>query len=87
MTFRIVFSKPVIKQIASLPIIVQGKVSVAIKKLETDPFPHGSIKIQDYQHAYRLRVGDYRIVYEVRKNDCIIMVVRVGDRKNTYRRL
>ncbi|PJB33451.1 MAG: hypothetical protein CO109_00160 [Deltaproteobacteria bacterium CG_4_9_14_3_um_filter_65_9] len=48
--------------------------------------PHGARKIEGEQSAYRVRVGDYRIVYEVRDRPLLILIMNVGHRREVYRR-
>ena len=50
------------------------------------PFPHGCEKLAGGEHTYRIRIGDYRLVYEVITANHIIEVQRVRHRKDVYRR-
>jgi mRNA interferase RelE/StbE len=56
-----------------------------ISVLESDPFPHGSIKLAGEKHTYRIRTGDYRIIYEVNNNILLILVLKIGHRKDVYK--
>jgi mRNA interferase RelE/StbE len=58
------------------------KVIEAIEALGDDPFPRGSKKIRREEGLFRIRVGDYRILYEVGKTR--VLVVDVGKRKDIY---
>jgi len=58
----------------------------SIRKLADNPRPHGSKKLNGPLERYRLRQGDYRILYEIRDEVLIVSVVHVGHRKNVYRR-
>ena len=57
----------------------------AIHKLKNDPYM-GSKKIFGASDLYRIRVGQYRIIYQILKEDSLIMVYKVGHRKNIYSR-
>ena len=54
-------------------------------ELAKDPLPHGSHKLAGSERTYRLRVGDYRVVYEVFSDSRIVEVQRVRHRKDVYR--
>lgn len=74
------------KLLAKLPRDVQERLSTAIDKLETDPHPPGSERLTGYD-LYRLRVGDWRIIYRIEADKLLILVVEVGARGGVYRRL
>jgi mRNA interferase RelE/StbE len=58
-----------------------------IDALMLNPFAAGTTKLHGHAHLYRLRVGDYRVVYEVHGDKLIVMIVRVAHRKEAYRDL
>jgi mRNA interferase RelE/StbE len=53
-----------------------------IDSLRENPFPHGSKKLQGADSLYRTRVGDHRIIYTVNQGRLLVLVVRIGDRKD-----
>lgn len=57
----------------------------AIEKLAQDPRPPGCIQLQGGAGELRIRVGDYRIVYDVYDTELVILVLRVGHRREIYR--
>jgi mRNA interferase RelE/StbE len=58
----------------------------AVRRLAEDPRPHGVRKIRGAEKAYRIRVGNYRIVYEVYNSDNLILILQVARRsETTYR--
>jgi mRNA interferase RelE/StbE len=59
-------------------------VSDSLEKLQQDPRPSGVVKLKGEDKMYRLRVGDYRIVYTIEDNDKIIKVTRIGHRQDVY---
>ena len=71
------------KQLRKLPIDIQNKISEAINALAYNPIPHGAIKLVGTSR-YRIRQGDYRIIYQIFKKEVLIEVVAVGHRKNVY---
>lgn len=57
-----------------------------IKKLSENPFPKGVKKLQGSEGAYRLRLGDYRIIYEVDTENSVVLLLYARHRKDAYRR-
>ncbi|GHC65375.1 type II toxin-antitoxin system RelE family toxin [Roseibacillus persicicus] len=62
------------------------RIVAAIESLGEEPRPNGSMKLAGSDLAYRIRVGDYRIIYEIFEETVLIEIVRVGHRKDVYRR-
>ncbi len=60
------------------------RVVERIGRLAAEPRPRGCVKLAGGEH-YRIRQGRYRIVYQVRDAELIVLVVRVGDRRDVYR--
>ena len=73
------------KAIAALPRRDQQRVRAAIDLLADNPRPPGCVAMTGEPHVYRVRVGVYRIVYEVIHDKLIVHVVRVGHRRDVYR--
>lgn len=61
------------------------RIARAIDGLAEDPFPPNSRKLQGEEHAYRIRVSDYRVIYDVLQEEVIVLALRVGHRKDVYR--
>jgi mRNA interferase RelE/StbE len=57
----------------------------AIRALGSDPRPPGSLKLQGESDLYRIRVGDYRIIYEIQDAVLVVLIVEVGNRRDIYR--
>ena len=57
----------------------------ALDALEENPRPVNSVKLQGEEELYRVRVGDYRIVYQIRDGQLIVLVVQMGHRREVYR--
>lgn len=87
MRYRLEIKLTARKQIHRLPNPIRDRVMTAIARLAEHPRPPGTRKITGEDDAYRIRVGDYRIVYEVHDRVLIVYVVRVGHRKDVYRDL
>ncbi len=64
---------------------LQERILTAIEGLEPEPRPSGVTKLQGYENLYRVRVGDYRIIYEIQDDVLVVVVVKVGNRRDVYR--
>lgn len=85
-TYKLKITKRARKDLRKLTEAVRNTVGSAIEALSSNPRPRGCLKLTD-QGLCRIRVGKYRVVYEVRGDELIILVVRVGDRRDVYRGL
>ncbi|MFI4910858.1 MAG: type II toxin-antitoxin system RelE/ParE family toxin [Sedimentisphaeraceae bacterium JB056] len=66
---------------------VQKKLSTALRKLASNPTPNQSKKLSGMDGLFRLRAGDYRVIYKIENDKLIILVVRIAHRKDVYRKL
>lgn len=81
---RLVLTKTAAKQLRKLPIFFRSRIETKIETLKQNLFPIGSKKLTD-RPGYRLRVGDYRVLYDVNKQRKIITILSTLHRKNAYR--
>ncbi len=72
------------KELAQLPSKDRGRVVARIQALAKDPRPVGAEKLSG-QERYRVRQGDYRILYEIEDQILRIIVVKIGHRRDVYR--
>lgn len=63
------------------------KIIEAVESLATDPFPSQSRKLRDVEKSYRIRVGNYRVVYQVDVEEGIVTIYHIRHRKDIYRQL
>jgi mRNA interferase RelE/StbE len=63
------------------------RLRLAIRELKNDPRPQGYKKIVGYDNLYRIRVGEWRIIYAIEDDQLIILVLEVGLRGSIYREL
>jgi len=82
MGYCIVVSKRVQKELDSLPKAIYIHIREQIITLRNNPRPSGVKKLRGYVSTYRVRVGDYRIVYEVDDSAQEIRLLHVADRKD-----
>ena len=86
MAYRVIIPKPVQKDITALPRSVRKRISKRIASLQENPRPQGCVKLKGYKNEYRIRVGDYRIRYEVRDDELIVFLLYCLHRKDVYRK-
>ena len=84
--YRIEFSHRAAKAYHALPEDVRRRIEPKIDALADNARPHGARKIEGEETAYRVRVGDYRILYEVHDRPLLILIMNVGHRREVYRR-
>ncbi len=84
MKFKIIYSSRSSKQLADIPARDYFGIVSLIDFLQTNPMPHGIKKMKGYKDYYRLRRGDYRIVYKVEFKIVIITIIQIGHRKDVY---
>ena len=85
--FRLEVSRTAERQLAALPRDDQIRVSRVIQHLAEEPRPVGTRKLSGYSDVYRIRVGHYRIIYSVEDDRLLIIVLKIGHRKDIYRSL
>lgn len=85
MSYHIEFVKQAAKQFKSLPPQEQKRIQPKIDALATEPRPAGVVKLKGEENLYRIRVGDYRVIYNVQDERLLVLVVKIGPRGNVYR--
>ncbi len=83
MTYQIIIERAARKDIQKINQADQIQIIQAIKQLADEPRPSGCIKLKG-RAAWRIRVGDYRVIYEIQDNLLIIAVITVGHRRDVY---
>lgn len=86
MAYRLEFTSAADHQFRKLPPQLQARLRPHIDALAQNPRPSGVEKLKGEENAYRLRVGDYRVLYEVHDKVLLILVVKVGHRREVYRK-
>lgn len=86
MKYKIEFTRAAEKQIIDIPRIDLKRISNRIDKLAVDPFPSGFEKMQGHENLYRIRQGDYRILYSLFEEKLIVLIVKIGHRREVYRK-
>ena len=81
--YTIILSKRATKQLDKLPDNIADPILRAIGSLASNPRPNGCKKLNG-RNGYRIRIGNYRVIYEVFENELLIDVVALGHRKDIY---
>ena len=85
MTYTVRLDSHTWKGLASLSADIRSRILRKLKALEDDPRPPGVVKLSGPEDLYRVRVGDWRIVYAIRDRELVVVVIRIGHRREVYR--
>lgn len=86
MTYDVEFTTAAARQIRKLPRPARDRILDAVASLVDEPRPHGSRELAGEEIAWRIRVGDYRVIYEVEDGTLAITVIRAAHRRQAYDR-
>lgn len=86
MSYHVDFTAAAARQVRKLPRPVRDRILDAVEGLIDDPRPHGAKKLVGEQTAWRIRVGDYRVIYDVFDAELTVTVVRAAHRREAYDR-
>jgi mRNA interferase RelE/StbE len=84
MRYQVILPKSVQKELDRLPDDIASRILARLAGLETNPRPADVKKLKG-RDAWRIRVGDYRVIYEIHDRVLQIIVITVGHRRETYR--
>ncbi len=87
MSYQIQILPSAQRELARLPERERKRVDKRIQSLASEPRPSGTKTIQGSKGLLRLRVGDYRVIYETEDDQLVVIVVKVGHRSKVYRQL
>ncbi|OGV63927.1 MAG: addiction module toxin RelE [Lentisphaerae bacterium RIFOXYC12_FULL_60_16] len=85
-TYQIEWKKSALRELRQLERQVVPRIVAAVDSLSSQPLPSGVAKLQGSQRTYRIRIGDYRVIYELYESLLVVQIVRVRHRKDAYRR-
>lgn len=82
--YTVEFTTAAAREFRKLDAPIRRRLLDAIETLGDDPRPHGARKLVGYDDAWRIRVGDYRVLYEVFDEAVVVTVFKVGHRRAVY---
>ena len=85
--YAVVLTESAEKDLYKLPAKTITRIIELLKSLEENPRPHGCKKLKGYKNYWRIRVGDYRIIYAIEEVILLVDVREIGHRKNIYKGL
>jgi mRNA interferase RelE/StbE len=86
MLYKVEFAPAAARQIKKLPPDIQKRVIDRLEKLTTNPRPAAVKKLTTEENLYRLPLGDYRIIYQIQDKVLLVLVVKIGHRRDVYRK-
>lgn len=86
MTYRVEVAPAAVRQLRKLNPDARRRVQAAVELLADQPRPNGAKKLVGGDGEWRVRTGDYRIIYEIRDDVLLVLVVAVGHRRDIYQR-
>lgn len=87
MTYRIELAPAAARQLRKLDPVARRRVQAAVELLAMEPRPPGAKKLTGGCGAWRVRTGDYRIVYEINDEALVVLVLALGHRRDIYTEL
>ena len=87
MAYTIQLKPAAIRELIKLPRDVRRSIRSRIDALANNPSPPDAKKLEGEEEFYRIKIGDYRIVYQVHKKSLFILMIRIGHRKEVHRRI
>lgn len=85
MPYKVELAPVAARQIKKLPASIQKRIIGRLEKLGKSPRPTGVKKLTGEENLYRLPAGDYRIIYQILDRVLLILVVKIGHRRDVYR--
>ena len=85
MSYKVELSTYAIRQLKKIAPAQGELIKASIKKLSNDPRPGNHIKLTNYE-VYRIRVGNFRVMYEIEDAKLHVMVIEIADRKEVYKK-
>jgi mRNA interferase RelE/StbE len=82
----VLFKTSADRQLRRLPEDAQRRIVAETETLALNPRPVGVAKLAGGENLWRIRIGDYRVVYEIHDDRLIVLVLRVAHRRDVYRR-
>ncbi len=86
MNYTIIVPKSVQKQLDVLTDDIYDRIAVKIQQLAEDPRPDEVVKMKGFDREYRIRIGDYRVRYEIEDEESIVLLLQCKHRQDVYKK-
>jgi len=86
MIYKVIIPKPIQKQLDELQKDLKKRITDRILALAENPRPDGVVKLKGIENEYRIRIGDYRVRYEIEDQNLIVLVLDCRHRRDVYRK-
>jgi len=83
-SYQVEFSKKASKELRKIDSRYVPRIYEVAESLSSEPRPVGCKKLSGSEHTYRIRVGDYRIIYDIEDDKLVILVIRIRHRQSAY---
>lgn len=84
--YRLETTERTMKEFLRLPSPAQERLNAVVNHLAIDPRPRGCVKLETFKNAFRVRAGDYRVIYVVDDEAEVVTITKFGHRGSVYRR-
>jgi mRNA interferase RelE/StbE len=84
--YLVVFARSAQKELDSLPVEISSRISPRINALADSPRLPGCVKLKAKQNQWRIRVGDYRVIYSINDTTFTVKILEVNHRRQVYER-
>ena len=85
MAYTVIYQASAEAILRKLPKEIQTRITRKIAQLGEDPYPHGTEKLSTHTNLWRIRIGDYRVIYTVEHKELLVLVLKIGHRREVYR--
>ena len=86
MAYQVLIKDSARKELAALSLPLQKRIDTRIRALSENPRPSGVKKLAGDENLYRLRVSDYRIIYQIQDKALLVLVIKLSHRREVYRK-
>jgi len=85
-TYQIIFTKQAVKMLQKMPREISQSIRQKLDQIAIDPFAlHSGVTKLQNRDGFRLRIGDWRVIYDIQKEKVVILVVKIATRSEVYR--
>jgi mRNA interferase RelE/StbE len=85
MAYRVEFATSAVREFKGLERPMQRRIAVRIDQLATNPLPADVKKLTGKPDHYRIRIGEYRVIYTIEKKRVVVLVLKIAHRRDVYR--